>query len=238
MTTIYSYDITNDLPGGKVNTSTLLEEIQASSIVTTLENISTSGGTSEDGLITGGTLDLHFASDLTAPEKTTLDGDTANPAGGLLATTTPKPTTQGNIFYGYDSLGGQTFTSASITLNIDLETISDASMITLSNDVITFHKSGTFFVISNISIGQTSNSRTEWRGYMEIDAGSGFSEVIGTRAAGYSRNGAQDGSTGSISTVLDIEANSEFRVRVMRESGSGTLSTIQYGSRLVIVKLR
>lgn len=71
----YTYSIANDMPGGVVNPSNLKREIDASSITTALLRIDTD----DDAL------KLTFAEALSSGDKTTLDGDTTGPAGGLLA---------------------------------------------------------------------------------------------------------------------------------------------------------
>lgn len=73
----YVYSIASDFPGGKVNTSKLQTAIQQSSIATALDYIST----------VGDVLTIYFKAQLSAPDKTTLDGDAAGPAGGLIAST-------------------------------------------------------------------------------------------------------------------------------------------------------
>lgn len=85
--TAYTYDVTNDLPGGAVNPSRLADEIRASSIVIALERIDLSGGAKDGvGRYTGGSLDVVFKDALSAGDKTILDGDVMTaPAGGLLA---------------------------------------------------------------------------------------------------------------------------------------------------------
>lgn len=84
--TTYTYDVATDLPDGKVNTTRLAEEIRDSSIVTALERVDTDDGTiAQGGVLVGGTLNVVFKDALSTGDKTVLDADTTNPAGGLLA---------------------------------------------------------------------------------------------------------------------------------------------------------
>ena len=75
----YSYTISNDFPpgsgNGKVNEPVLREEILGSSISSSLIRI-----VRDDD-----NLDIVFDPALSAGDKTTLDGDTLGPAGGLIA---------------------------------------------------------------------------------------------------------------------------------------------------------
>jgi len=105
--TTYSYDITSDLPGGKVNPSRLKSEIEISSITTALSRIDTLGGTGQDGVIVGGNLDIVFNNALSTSEKTTLDGNTTNPAGGLLADHSNTKSTQEIFVFGTEEIYNQ-----------------------------------------------------------------------------------------------------------------------------------
>lgn len=73
--TTYTYSMTNDFPGGKILPSNLVTEIAASSIVTALDHIDTNGDV----------VSIVFKGALSQADKTTLDGDTTAPAGGLIA---------------------------------------------------------------------------------------------------------------------------------------------------------
>lgn len=74
--TKYTYSVSQDLPNGAVLVNNLQEEISTSlSITIGLSKI----------IKTGDVLDIYFKDALPTADKTALDGDTANPAGGLLA---------------------------------------------------------------------------------------------------------------------------------------------------------
>ena len=87
--TTYTYSIANDFPSGKVNTTNFASEIEASSIVTALYGINTSGDE----------IDVIFKDALSVADKTTLDGNTTGPAGGLIAATNNSSTSssQSNV---------------------------------------------------------------------------------------------------------------------------------------------
>jgi hypothetical protein len=70
-----TFSIANDFPSGAVETSTLEEEIRASSIETALKRIDT----------VGDVIDIWFKASLSSGDETILHGDTSSPAGGLLA---------------------------------------------------------------------------------------------------------------------------------------------------------
>lgn len=77
--TTYTYSIANDFPpgggSGKINPSNFVSEIQASSIVTALTGVNTDGDVAS----------VFFKDALSVADKTTLDGNTTGPAGGLIA---------------------------------------------------------------------------------------------------------------------------------------------------------
>ena len=72
--TEYTYSIADDIVAGAENSDRLVHEIEDSSIVTPLLRIDTV----EDAL------SVWFADTLSAADKTTLDGDTTDPCGGII----------------------------------------------------------------------------------------------------------------------------------------------------------
>lgn len=72
---VYTYDALQDFPFGTVNIGNLTVEIAASAI-----SVALSGVSQVDNTVT-----VTFKGTLSAAEKTILDGDTLNPAGGLIA---------------------------------------------------------------------------------------------------------------------------------------------------------
>lgn len=75
MATLFTYSEANDFPNGSVNTEKLHDEILASAITVALLAVRK----------TGDVVEIEFKADLSAGDKTILDGDTTNPAGGLIA---------------------------------------------------------------------------------------------------------------------------------------------------------
>jgi hypothetical protein len=78
--TEYSYGVAANFPNGLYENNFSLD-IQSSSIVTALVSMSRAGGV----------LTISFADALSAGEKTTLDNDQIDPAGGLIAAHNPTP---------------------------------------------------------------------------------------------------------------------------------------------------
>lgn len=75
MALLFTYSESADFPGGQVDVANLHAEIVASAITIALLAVRKNGDVVE----------IEFKADLPAGDKTILDGDTTNPAGGLLA---------------------------------------------------------------------------------------------------------------------------------------------------------
>jgi hypothetical protein len=89
--TKYTYSISQDIVAGAVDSNRLTHEIDDSSIVTALQHIDT----------TGDELDVWFSDALSAGDKTTLDGDTTNPCGGIIGNHSGIPWPQYRTIYWY-----------------------------------------------------------------------------------------------------------------------------------------
>lgn len=79
--TKYTYSIANDFPATGLDSSRMVADIAASSITIALDRIDT----------VGDVCDIWFKDALGAADKTTLDNDMSNPAGGLIAAHTGQP---------------------------------------------------------------------------------------------------------------------------------------------------
>jgi len=143
--TTYTYNITNDLPGGKVHSGNLHTEIEASGITTVLKGINTNGGGFSNGVITGGTLKIVFADALSAGDKTTLDNNLTGPSGGLLASNI-------NVEESIDAIATST-TNTSTTSSTDVLV---NSMSIPSSSL----PSGTYAVWFNGSVEHSENNAT------------------------------------------------------------------------------
>lgn len=141
MATTYTYSITNDFTAGYINPSRLQSDINSSAILTKLLSISTEGGTSSEDQVTGGTLHISFEQDLSAEEKTILDGDTSEPAAGLLAS--------------HD--GSETLFNELITSTKEITTTSKKYITTGMEYSLT---EGNYLIVASGSITNSSKKRT------------------------------------------------------------------------------
>lgn len=88
--TTYTYSLSLDFPGGKMNSSKLQIAIQNSTIVTPLQEID----------VAGNVVKIIFTDVLSVGDKTTLDGNTSHPAGGIIASTDNTPFLDNTLRYG------------------------------------------------------------------------------------------------------------------------------------------
>jgi len=139
----------------------------------------------------------------------------------------------------YDNAGGQTFTSGTITLNLDTTRINtDTSVYNLTSDVLTVNSAIRGLIQFRVSTDVSSGTaRSISFAYLERDTGSGYSEVDGSRVYMYNRSSNQGENTGTASVILSVGAGDKFRIRVARLAGTDTISTIADGSGLMIVDL-
>ena len=89
-------------------------------------------------------------------------------------------------------------------------------------------------VSTSISSGSNRSISSAW---IEVDTGSGFAEIDGTRVFMYNRSAGSGENTGTANFVYLINAGDVFRIRVERISGSDTITTVADGSEFVIYDL-
>lgn len=140
----------------------------------------------------------------------------------------------------YDNAGGQTFTTGTITVNLDTvrtDTTGGAEF-SLSGDEVTVNNTGTYLVIFRVSFDQPSgNSRAVAGIFLERDTGSGFAEVDGFRAFTYVRNSAEGENTSNVQGILQVTSGDKFRIRALRQAGTSTIRTIADGTGLTLAEL-
>ncbi len=139
------------------------------------------------------------------------------------------------FFDVYDNTGGQTFTTGTITVNLDTtRTDSGDGAFTLASDEVTINKDGTYVISYRFGNNVTSNTRCGAKAWLEIDTGSGFSEIDGSLTYTYNRGVSYGENTAMAMVVLDVDAGDKVRMRADREHGSGTMTTLVDASSLSI----
>jgi len=138
------------------------------------------------------------------------------------------------VFGVYDAAGGQIFTGAKVTVNLDTVSANSAfNIFSLAADVVTVAQAGLYQVAFSVSTGIFSgNNRSVSRVVLERHSGAGFVEVPGTYAYMYNRTKAAAENTGAAALPLQIAAGDQFRICACRVSGSSVIRTLAKGSRL------
>ncbi len=138
------------------------------------------------------------------------------------------------IYDIYDSAGGQTITASAITIALNtVRSLSDTYSFNNSSGELEFITANQCWVSYRVSADDTSNSRSVTRCFMEIDTGSGFSEVAGSRTYLYNRTTTAGENSAHAMMLIDADAGDKVRVRASRETGSNNI-TIADGSSLSI----
>jgi hypothetical protein len=207
----YSY---SEFLNEEADTSRLTIEIEDSDIVTALEYIN--ADTNQ--------VDLWFGTALSGAEETTLSGVIAAHTGEDYCIKLP------NVFSGHNADTTQTFTSDTVINFTDIRKDILFSTETVGGGTeITVKKDGWCRIDFSISIDLTSGStRTGSKIWLEKNG----TFVPGTYSFGYHRNTATGEDSASCATDVEVVKGDVFRLKMTRQSGSGTLSTIAQGCRL------
>jgi len=131
----------------------------------------------------------------------------------------------------YDNTGGQSFTTGTITVNLDtIRKDTGAGVFSLAADEVTINVTGTYIIGYRVSLALTDTEKTTARIWLEKNA----TEVDGTRGYTLGQDATSAENTATMLAIVDATSGDVFRIRVLREGGIGTLSTIADGSSLTI----
>jgi len=145
--------------------------------------------------------------------------------------------TQGlsNYFDAYDNAGGQSL-SATITVNLDTVRYANSNY-SLASDTVSVNSQGDYELTYSASTDAGNNTRSTNRFWLELDAGSGFGEVDGTRCWTYTRATGDGEATCTRTLILPLSTGSQLRLRGVAVDGNSN-QTRDDGSSLTIKKLR
>jgi hypothetical protein len=150
------------------------------------------------------------------------------------------PGTASDYINLYDNTGG------GVTINPGPETIplnttrnSSGTIFTLENNNLNINSEDIFILEYSTAMTQVGgNNRSTWNSWLEEDSGLGFSEIPGTRSAGYSRQNSDGQDNANGRAIIEVNGNSTFRIRVQRVSGVGQFQPLQNATSLVAYTLR
>ena len=123
----------------------------------------------------------------------------------------------------YLTTGGLTGVSNTATTLIINNTgiNSNEAVFTLASNEVTVDKTGVFEISANVYFNNSSGSRSEYSKWIEVDTGTGYTEVPGSRFVTYQR-GYDSGQSASISLIMNVTSGDKFRLRVQRTAGGAT----------------
>jgi hypothetical protein len=140
-------------------------------------------------------------------------------------------------FDGFDATGGTDITSAT-TVPLDTERVKDSiytHSTSTSNGEVTITKTAkyrvTYTVGTQVLSGSTISSSASW---LELNTGSGFAEVSGSRGVMVNNQASYGGTNVSRTLILNLTAGYVLRVRAQRTNGTTAVSLLANSSSLVI----
>ena len=102
-----------------------------------------------------------------------------------------------------------------------------------SGEEVTINTTGTYRIDFGASSAETGNNDTVAAIWLELDTGSGFAEVAGTRAKWFHDSNGEEGGNASFAIVAMSETD-VFRIRAQVVQGSDQLNTYENSLRLGI----
>lgn len=139
------------------------------------------------------------------------------------------------VYHLEDIAGGAAIITATTVPFDTISSNSDTRAFTASSGEVNVNIADRYWVTFDVSTDIANTSRSDSKGYLELDTGSGFSMVDGTLAFMYNRSSAAGKGTGTATVLLDLNKNDKIRVRAARDTGNGTIVLVAGGSRLSII---
>lgn len=148
----------------------------------------------------------------------------------------PNPT--GNMANAtfYDNTGGQTLTTTRTVVNLDTTMANVGSIFTLATDEVTISETA-YYTVSFAILGNFNGvTRESFYGFIQVDTGGGFSDIDGSKIAGYSRiTGEHISASGSF--TRQFTAGDKIRISA-EATATDSVNTVADGTRLSIVQLK
>ena len=200
-----------------------VEAIVVSGSLTCTGTINLMGAEGANVSAVGDTITLH------GPSNVATDANLVSVSGHLQA-----EIGGGDRFDAYDNAGGQSFSTGTITINLDtIRKDTGGGVFTLAADEVTINVTGTYIFVYRVSLKvDVDGDGIVGRVWLEKNA----VEVDGTRGFTYNRiKGSVGGeNTATMFAIVDVTAADVFRVRAARHNGTNSLVTIADGSSLTI----
>ena len=136
----------------------------------------------------------------------------------------------------YDNTGGQTLSTSRTVVNLDTELDSSGSVFSLASDVITVSETATYLISYEVGADNGSQTRDSYYAYLQLDTGSGFADIDGSKIAGYTRiTGEHTNASGQI--IQNLDAGDDLRISA-ESTGTDGQTTIADATRITLVQLQ
>lgn len=138
----------------------------------------------------------------------------------------------------YDSTGSQVITNAGAVVNIDATLSNNAtSNFSLSADVVTVAEADTYLITVAHGFYCNVSTRDYVRGVLQIDSGSGFTDIEASRFSSYVReNISSDVLSSEATFVMDLAAGDQLRI--FSDPTTQTINSVAGYSRITLVQMR
>ena len=146
-----------------------------------------------------------------------------------------------SYFDAYDDIGGTTVgtTWTDIPLRVERKISSDVFYHGAGSSEVIIQRNDVYIVVARVTTSiTTGTNRTDSSMRLALDTGSGYTVVSGTTAVLYNRTSNLGENTGTVTAILDLNANDRIKVQAKRDNGSSTLSLLAGGSSLTIFTTR
>jgi hypothetical protein len=145
------------------------------------------------------------------------------------------------IYYDAYSTINQTISGTTpVVINFDTER-PDVPTGNFNNTLgeISVNRPDTYLINYRVSVDNNGGNRRVAISYLEIDDGTGFTEVPGTRSFTYHRNNTDGQNTSGSSVILPLTNSDTIRVVAIKEdTGSGEiLETVENGSSIILTPI-
>ena len=133
----------------------------------------------------------------------------------------------------YTGANTQTVDSTASVLVLETTRKTSGDCLLSSNEIIA--SSGTYDISLRVSVG--ASAQTAISMWLELDNGSGFNEVSGSRAYMYTKGNLSGETTGFVRLIETLSDGDKLRVMVIRIDGTASVSVSNNGTGLTLIEV-
>jgi fibronectin-binding autotransporter adhesin len=136
----------------------------------------------------------------------------------------------------YDAAGGATITTSFATITIDSTlTNSDNTLVSLASNEVTVAEEGYYEISYQVTAQLATGTRSGFNAKLQLDSGSGYSDVAGSQAYHYGRITSETQGTSSARVVLSLDAGD--KIRLQGRGTSESFTTIADATSVTITRV-